>query len=100
MINVAVIGATGYTGFESIQLLLRHPQARVTCLTAREDKCGPVTGIFPSLQGLVDVELELFDLEAVKAKADVAFSCLPHKESMAVVPQLLEAGLKVERFNR
>jgi len=99
MTNVAIIGATGYTGFESIQLLLRHPQARVTCLTARDDKCGPVTNIFPGLQGLLDIELESFDLKAVEAKADVAFSCLPHKESMAVVPQLLDAGLKVVDFS-
>jgi N-acetyl-gamma-glutamyl-phosphate reductase len=99
MINVAIIGATGYTGFESIQLLLRHPHAQVACLTAREDKCGPVSSIFPSLQGLLDIEMGTFDPKTVTAKADVAFSCLPHKESMAVVPRLLEAGLKVVDFS-
>ncbi len=99
MINVAIIGATGYTGFESIQLLLRHPQVQVTCLTARRDKCGPVTHIFPSLQGRLALELEPFDLEVIKRKANVAFSCLPHKESMTVVSQLLDAGLQVIDFS-
>jgi len=34
MVKVAIIGASGYTGADSIEILLRHPKARLTYLTA------------------------------------------------------------------
>ena len=34
MIRVAIIGASGYTGVESIEIILRHPEAELTYLTA------------------------------------------------------------------
>ncbi len=95
MIRVAIIGATGYTAYEAIQILLRHPYAEATYLTARGDKCGPVANIFPSLTDRLSLDLEPLDLGRLSERADVAFCCLPHKESMSVVPQLLDAGLKV-----
>ena len=87
-LGIIVYGATGYTGYESINLLLRHPQAEVTCLTAREDKCGPVSIIFPTLQDRLDIDFELYDLDQVQAKADVALP-LP-----AATSKTLEPGLK------
>ena len=70
MINVAIIGATGYTAEEAIKIILRHPQANLTCLTAREDKCGPVGNIFPALQDRLDISLELANVPAIAQKAD------------------------------
>ena len=99
MIRVAIIGATGYTGVESIEIILRHPQAQISYLTALPDECGHVETIFPQLKGRCDVEVEPLDLAKLADQADVALCCLPHKVSMGFVPKLLATGVKVIDFS-
>lgn len=99
MVRVAIIGATGYTGAESIEFLLRHPQAQITGLTTLRDEPSPLTGSFGQFHGRLEMMIKPLDLETLAATADVALCCLPHKTAMSVVPQLLEAGLKVVDFS-
>ena len=99
MIRVAIIGATGYTGVEAIEIILRHPEAEISYLTALPDECGHVEDIFPQLKGRCDVEVEPLDLTKLADQADVALCCLPHKVSMGFVPKLLATGVKVIDFS-
>lgn len=95
MIRVAIIGARGYTGVEAIEILLRHSQAEVTYLTAQVETPEHITESFGQLCGRLDMMVEPLDFDKLSEKADVALCCLPHKVSMAFVPKLLDAGLKV-----
>jgi N-acetyl-gamma-glutamyl-phosphate reductase len=99
MVKVAVIGASGYTGAESIELLLRHEQAEPVYLSALPEECGPVGKILPRFRGRCELEIELLDAARAGRLADAVLCCMPHKESMAVVPKLLGAGLKVIDFS-
>ena len=99
MIRVAIIGASGYTASESIRILLRHPEARLTYLTALPEECCHVAEAFPEFRGQLDLPIEPVDLDKLADTADVALGCLPHKVSMAFVPQLLSAGVKVVDFS-
>jgi len=99
MVRVAIIGASGYTGVESIEILLRHPQAKVTYLTALPEECGHIADLFGQLRGRLDMQVEPLDLDKLATLADVALCCLPHKVSMAFVPKLLKAGVKVIDFS-
>ncbi len=99
MIRVAIIGASGYTGLESIEILLRHPEAQVSYLTALPEECGHVADIFGSLRGRFDMHVEVLDMSKLADKADVVLCCLPHKVSMSYVPRLLDTGLKVIDFS-
>ncbi len=99
MIRVAIIGASGYTGVESIEIILRHPEAEVTYLTALEAECGHAEDVFGQLKGRCDMEIEPLDFDKLTGLADVALCCLPHKVSMGFVPKFLEAGLKVIDFS-
>ncbi len=99
MVRVAIIGASGYTGLESIEILLRHPEAQVTYLTALPEECGRVADIFGSLRGRLDMQIEVLDMSKLADKADVVLCCLPHKVSMGFVPRLLDTGLKVIDFS-
>lgn len=94
MIRAAIIGAGGYTGVESIEILLRHPQVKLTYLTAQQE-FGHVADSYPQLRGRCDMQIEPLDLDKLAKLADVALCCLPHKVSMSVVPKLLAAGVKV-----
>jgi N-acetyl-gamma-glutamyl-phosphate reductase len=99
MIRVAIIGASGYTGAESIRILLRHSEAEVTYLTALPEECGPMQEIFPEFRGRCELPVEPLDLKKLADAADVALCCLPHKVSMQFVPELLQAGVKVVDFS-
>lgn len=99
MVRVAIIGATGYTGLEAIEILLRHSDAKVTYLTALAEECGHVEDIFGKLKGRCDMQIEPLDMNKLSETADVALCCLPHKVSMSFVPKLLDAGVKVIDFS-
>lgn len=99
MIKVAIIGATGYTAVESIDILLRHEQVRITYLTALPQECGHIMEIFPVLKGRLDLVVEPVNLNKLSELADLALCCLPHRVSMQFVPRLLATGVKVVDFS-
>ena len=99
MVRVAIIGASGYTGVESIEIILRHPSAKRAYLAALPEECGHVADLFGQLRGRLDMPVEPLDLDKLAQTADVALCCLPHKVSMAFVPKLLNAGVKVIDFS-
>ena len=86
MVRVAIIGASGYTGAESIEIILRHSEAELTYLTALPEECGAVSEVFGQFKGRCDLQIEPLDLDKLSKLADVALCCLPHKVSMGFVP--------------
>ena len=99
MIRVAIIGASGYTGAESIQIILRHSEAELVYLTALPQECGAAEDVFPQFKGRCNLQIEPLDFDKLTGLADAALCCLPHKVSMGFVPKLLDAGLKVIDFS-
>ncbi|MCX7662013.1 MAG: N-acetyl-gamma-glutamyl-phosphate reductase, partial [Candidatus Omnitrophica bacterium] len=55
MIRVGILGATGYTGRELIRILLKHPQVRLTYLSAKINKPQPIYEIFPEFRAKLDL---------------------------------------------
>lgn len=99
MVRVAIIGANSYTGIEAIEILLKHPSAKITYLAGLREQFADVSDVFGQLRGRLKMPIEILDVAKAAAVADVAFCCLPHKVAMTTVPQLLEAGLKVIDFS-
>jgi len=99
MLTVAIIGASGYTGAEAIEIFLHHSQAKLTYLTALPDECGNVADVFPRFKGRCSLDIEPLDMNKLTSSAKVVLCCLPHKVSMGFVPKLLAAGLKVIDFS-
>ncbi len=94
-IRIALIGATGYAGFEAIRRLLRHPNAEITGLYGPEHELGPIDEFHPLLTGQLSLSQELFDIEKIASSAELAMLCVPHKVAMSYVPALRGAGLRV-----
>lgn len=94
MIEVGIVGGTGYTGIELIRLLLQHPQARLKMLTSRTEAGLKVADMFPSLRGVVDLEFSALDIEQLKT-CDVVFFATPHGVAMKYAQALTDAGVKV-----
>lgn len=92
-INVAIIGASGYTGAELVRLLLGHPQANIALLTGDTQAGKEIGEVYPHLRfkNLPRlVSLDQADFSAI----DVVFCCLPHGTTQAVIAKL-PAHLKI-----
>lgn len=91
MIRAGIYGATGYTGFELVKLLHRHPQVQITFATARSAAGQRLNDVFPTLLDVPLIRAEDADLTSV----DVVFCCLPHGTTVPTVQQALAAGTRV-----
>ncbi|MCX8044884.1 MAG: N-acetyl-gamma-glutamyl-phosphate reductase [Desulfobacterota bacterium] len=93
--DIAIIGASGYTGLELIRILSRHPHIKVTAVTSERFHGQLLSSIFPSLEHRCPLRLEALDLDRIVHKADLFFTAVPHTEAMRIVPHLLGHGKKV-----
>lgn len=94
MIKVGIVGGTGYTGVELLRLLALHPQVELRTITSRADAGEPVSQMFPSLRGLVDLCFVHPD-EAYLDQCDLVFFATPNGIAMHQAQALLDAGVKV-----
>ncbi len=98
-IRVAVIGGSGYAGFEALRLLRRHPRVQLVGIYGPPEELGPITDFFPLLGKTVDMDQELYQPGRLAGRADLAMLCVPHKVAMSCVPGLREAGIRVIDFS-
>jgi N-acetyl-gamma-glutamyl-phosphate reductase len=95
MLNVGIIGATGYAGEELIDILLRHPEVRITNISAKIDKPQKISQIFPKFEGRINLVCREPDTKEIARACDLVFLALPHTVSMEIAPKLLKLGRKV-----
>jgi N-acetyl-gamma-glutamyl-phosphate reductase len=91
-IEVAIIGASGYTGGELVRILSRHPKVEITTVTSRKNEGNPLSELHPHLE---DLDLKFSNPENKDVDADVVFCAVPHGASMKIVPDFLNNGSKV-----
>lgn len=94
MITAAVIGAAGYTGIETLRLLLGHPEFEVTLVTSAAESGRAVADVYPALSGC-GLRFEHPDEVDVASVAQVAFLAVPHTAALALAPALLGSGVRV-----
>jgi N-acetyl-gamma-glutamyl-phosphate reductase len=95
-VKAAVMGATGYAGFELAKLLLRHPRAATPLFLSREAAAHPLEDHYPEIAGDESYPLEPFSWQLLKARGiDVLFLATPHELARELVPEALAKGLRV-----
>lgn len=92
MLEVAIIGASGYTGGELLRFLSIHGEVEVVAATSRQYADTSVRKVHPHLQ---DVELNFSNESPADLDVDLAFTATPHGASMNIVPELVDKGVKV-----
>ncbi len=94
MISVGVVGGTGYTGVELLRLLAMHSSAELKEVTSRSEAGKKVSSLYPNLLTSIDLVFTEPDLSSLK-RCDCVFFAAPNGTAMQMVPDLLEAGVKV-----
>ena len=93
MINVGIIGATGYTGSELIRLLWRHGGVKISAIGARSTT-GEVSDLHKSILNLTNARFCDMTIGNYK-DCDVVFLALPHGTSSEYAKKLIEMNIKV-----
>ncbi len=91
-IKVGIVGGAGYTGGETIRLLLNHPNAELSFVHSRSNAGNPLYAVHEDIKG--DTELTFTD--TVRQDVDVIFLCLGHGESKKyLVDNAFDASIKI-----
>ncbi len=85
--NVAILGASGYTGAELVRLIATHPSMTITGLSGNAKAGMAMADVFPHLR-----HLDLPRLATIESMSfddvDLVFCALPHATSQAVIAKL------------
>ena len=85
--NIAILGASGYTGAELVRLISTHPTFRIKALSGDRKAGQPMSAVYPHLR-----HMDLPDLARIEdidfSGIDLAFCALPHATSQAVIAKL------------
>jgi N-acetyl-gamma-glutamyl-phosphate reductase len=95
LIRVSILGATGYSGGELLELLLKHPAVSLEHLTSENSAGKPVHSMHPSLRGRIDKTFVNADVKKLAADSDVVFSCYPHLAGISINAQLIAKKVRV-----
>ncbi|MGH1424062.1 MAG: N-acetyl-gamma-glutamyl-phosphate reductase [Pseudooceanicola sp.] len=85
--QIAIIGASGYTGAELIRIISTHPEMEIAALAANSKAGQSMAAVFPFLRHLDLPDLVTWE-QIDFAKIDLAFCALPHKTSQEVIRAL------------
>ncbi len=95
MTKIAVVGATGYAGAELVRILTMHQGVDLAAITSRQYAGQRFAAVYPGMETLSELVCEPLEIETLGERADLVFLSLPHELPMTIVPQLLEAGVRV-----
>ncbi|HUS18083.1 MAG TPA: N-acetyl-gamma-glutamyl-phosphate reductase [Terriglobales bacterium] len=98
-IQTAVVGATGYAGFELTRILLGHPNSAKPLLLSREgDNSAKIDlgDIYPQISGNGGYPVAPFSWKLLKEKGvELLFLATPHEVSRDWMPEAMAQGLRV-----
>jgi N-acetyl-gamma-glutamyl-phosphate reductase len=84
VVTAAILGAAGYTGQETLDRILRHPELELIALGSETLAGRPAHALHPGLNG--NVPMFAPNAEAAQSAADVFFLCLDNNEAAAFQP--------------
>jgi N-acetyl-gamma-glutamyl-phosphate reductase len=92
MVDVGVIGASGYTGGELLKFLINHTNVSLVAATSRKFDGVLLSKVHPHLR---NVEIRFKDINVDQIDADLVFTATPHGTSLKIVPDLMDRDIRV-----
>lgn len=94
IMNVSVIGATGYSGAELMRILSHHGEVNIAHAVSKSFAGQKMSEIYRNFNSC-DYTLKELDFDNICSDSEIVFTCLPHGTSSEVVPELLSRGVRV-----
>src|SRR3984957_17061723 len=97
-LKTAILGATGYSGFELARILLRHPQVETPVMLQRsgETATANLADMYPAISGNGGYPMQPLSWpELQRQEIDLLFLATPHEVSRALVPEAIACGIRV-----
>jgi N-acetyl-gamma-glutamyl-phosphate reductase len=96
-LRTAILGATGYSGFELARILLRHPGAETPVMLQRSGAAeANLADMYPAISGNGGYPLQPWSwAELQRQNIELLFLATPHEVSRALVPEALAHGMRV-----
>lgn len=91
--RAGIAGASGYTGYELVKLIHRHPHLEIGWLTGESTAGQLLSQVHPGPWDIPLIPLE--EAYTRTQEVDVVFLCLPHAASMEAVRRFYQTGLLV-----
>lgn len=95
MINVGIVGVTGYVGIELLRLLQQHPAVNVALGVSDASAGEDIASLYPHFNGQPSFTTEQLNIDSIIQHCDLVFIALPHGHALELVQPLLSAGKKV-----
>jgi N-acetyl-gamma-glutamyl-phosphate reductase len=98
MKQVAIVGASGYSGEELVRLLLSHPHAELAAVTSRQYAGQTLAQVFPKFAHHPRAKTLRFSepkAELLAKRAQIVFLALPHGVAAEFAVPLLQLGCQV-----
>ncbi len=99
MVKVKIVGAGGYGGCGLLEILARHPQARVTGVIDVADVGKPIGTLVPHLKDFYDILIQSPDDPENIKNVDIVFFATPDGVGMECADKYIKAGIKVIDFS-
>ena len=99
MLDIGILGASGYAGAELVRILLAHPEPKTLRLSSVSFEGKKLASVYPSFTSVKAGQgsLSLESADAVIEKSSVVFSCLPHGYAEAAAKRCLaKEGLFID----
>lgn len=98
-VNVLIVGAGGYGGCGSVEILCSHPNVRIVGLVDQENIGRPYSAVYPHLKGFCDLPIMPPDFDKITEKVDVVFFSTPDGVGQVYAPYWVERGSRVIDFS-
>ena len=98
-LKTAILGATGYSGFELARILLRHPGVETPVFLQRSGEAvahANLADMYPAISGNGGYPLQPWSWDELKGRGiELLFLATPHEVSRALVPEAIANGMRV-----
>lgn len=95
MIQVSVLGSTGYGGIELVRLLTSHPKVKIYKLVSHSYAGKSLSDVYPNFIAHEDICLSELDIDDIADNSQLVFTSLPHGASSKIIPLLYEKGVRI-----
>jgi N-acetyl-gamma-glutamyl-phosphate reductase len=93
MINVSIIGSSGYAGIELFKILKNHPEVNIVNLVSKTFQGKEIGELYPKYRNLKNMKFVWKDYKDIAKESKLIFTATPHKVAMEFAKELYKEGV-------